>query len=225
MKKKTPVQPLIKIGIVDDHKTFAQALSHSLSAQEEFTVAFVLHEGSHLMQELYVHQPDILLLDIKMKGEDGFTLLKKVKKNFPAVRVIMVSFHFDPSVILRCYQLGANSYFPKAHGLEDLNQAIHKVYRNNMHFSELSSKVLYENVIKNSAHQDFINCGMYFSEREKEIISLAAQGYENNQMAKMIKLSPDTLFTYRKRLLRKTGCNNMTELVVFALRHNIIVLP
>lgn len=223
MRKKMTPYPFIKIGIVDDHKSFAQALRYSLTVQNEFTVVFTLYEGHHLLQELYRHQIDVLLLDIKMKGEDGFTLLKKVKKTFPAVKVIMVSHHLSHPVILKCYQYGANSYFSKTSELDELKTAIQKVYQNRLYLTEIASHAMYENSMKTMDYQDLINCGISFTDTEKKIILLASRGYENKKMAEELSLKPQTLFTYRKRLIKKTRCKNMTELVAFAMDHNIII--
>jgi len=225
MRKKQVRSTLIKVGIVDDHKAVAEAFEFALTSDKEFSVTFNLNNGSHLLQELYRHPTDVLLLDIKMKGEDGFTLLKKVKEVFPAIKVVMISFHTSEPIIIQSYQIGASGYFCKTSDIEELKSAIRTVYAKKSHIPEIASDALYNQVMAFAHCQDMINSGVSFSDSEKKMLVLVAKGYNNKKIATELELSQHTLFTYRKRMIQKAKCKNMIELIAFVLKHNIIHLP
>lgn len=225
MEKSKISYPLINIGIVDDHQVYTDVLQSTLTNFNEFKILFCINSGKLLMQELNRYKTDILLLDIKMKDIDGITLLEQVKKRYSGVRVVMVSFHENPNVILKCFHSGASGYFQKNSSLDELQIAIRTVYQRGHHFTHDTASALYRNFMAQSVNQDFINTGMNFTEKEKKLLLYYALDYDSKTIAKKLFVSEDSLATYRKRLMKKTGRKTLHGLVAFALKHNLIILP
>jgi len=225
MKVKKAPYPCINVGIVDDHKSYSQALEISLATGNEFNIPFSLNNGLHLLQEVYLHPVDVLLLDIKMEGEDGFTLLKKVKNVFRNIKIIMISSYYNQPLIIHSFQCGAHGYFPKGSSLEELKTAIRTVYEKKIYVPGIAAEALYKKVMDFSDYEDFINTGISFAEKEKQIIMYYALDYGIQEISEKLDLSEQTIATYRKRLIKKTGTKSIAGLVAFALRHKVIILP
>src|SRR6476660_8241846 len=139
---KSPESKIIRVAIADDHTLFRTGVKTSLNSRSDIQLVAEAENGMQLMNLLRHIKPDVILLDIQMPIMDGLTALPEIKKMYPDVKVIMLSFLNDHSVISKMMEIGANSYITKESGAEMIYEAIRGVYENDFHFNELTNKAL-----------------------------------------------------------------------------------
>ena len=127
MKNHDP-NAVIKVAIADDHALFRTGVKTTLQGRKDIQMVAEAENGMQLMNLLRHIQPDVVLLDIEMPIMDGLTTLPEIKKLYPGIKVIMLSFHNDHSVISKMMEIGANSYLAKESGAEMIYEAIRGVY-------------------------------------------------------------------------------------------------
>src|SRR6186713_1760241 len=128
MKNPETTSHVIKVAIADDHTLFRSGVKASLTAHKDIHMVAEAENGMQLLNLLKHIQPDVILLDIQMPIMDGLTALPEIKKLYPNVKVIMLSFLNDHSVISKMMEIGANSYITKESGSEMIYDAIKAVY-------------------------------------------------------------------------------------------------
>jgi len=129
---------VIKVAIADDHTLFRTGVKTSLQARKDIQMVAEAENGMQLLNLLRHIKPDVVLLDIQMPVMDGLTALPEIKKLYPDIKVIMLSFLNDNSVISKMMEIGANSYITKESGADMIYEAIRGVYENAFHFIELT---------------------------------------------------------------------------------------
>ena len=140
--KNPDTNSVIKVAIADDHALFRTGIKTALQARKDIQMVAEAENGMQLLNLLRHIQPDVVLLDIQMPIMDGLTALPEIKKLYPDIKVIMLSFLNDHSVISKMMEMGANSYITKESGAELIYEAIRGVYENDFHFNDLTNKAL-----------------------------------------------------------------------------------
>jgi DNA-binding NarL/FixJ family response regulator len=157
---------------------------------------------------------DIALLDIAMPGGDGLDLLKQLRREYPALPVLILSMYPPEQYALRVLRAGAFGYLTKESATDHLIAAIETARRGERYASP-------EIVARLEAGETEENPQQNLSDREFEILRMIAQGYGVSRMAERLSLSVSTVGTYRARLLRKLGLRQTAELVAYAVRHGL----
>src|SRR5262249_48950819 len=136
------VEKIIKVAICDDHTLIRTGIKSSLSSRKDILMVAEAENGLQLLNLLRHIQPDVVILDIQMPIMDGLVTLPEIKKNYPNIKVIILSMHNDHSVISRMMEIGANSYLTKESSNEMIYEAIKGVYEQDFFFTELTNKAL-----------------------------------------------------------------------------------
>lgn len=139
----------IKVIICDDHLLFRQGIVASLSMYSNIEIVSEANDGHQLMNMLKHTMPDIVLLDINMPVMDGIEVLPKLKKEYPDIKVIMLSMHNNVTMIAKTIALGADSYLTKSDTIEMISEAITKVHRDGVYFTPLMNKALLKSTQEN----------------------------------------------------------------------------
>ena len=161
--KSPDTNTVIKVAIADDHTLFRTGVKTSLSQRKDIQMVAEAENGMQLMNLLRHIQPDVVLLDIQMPIMDGLTALPEIKKLYPNVKVIMLSFLNDHSVISKMMELGANSYITKESGADMIYDAIKAVYQNDFYFNDLTNKALLSGLrTKRTAESSMPQNGNFF---------------------------------------------------------------
>lgn len=131
---------LIKVVICDDHAIFREGIKAALRTSEDIIVIGEAENGMRLLQELKHVTPDIILLDINMPVMDGFATLPQIKKLYPEIKVIVLSWNNDMTWVTSMMNLGANSYLTKDDESENIIEAIKTCYSKEFYMNELTEK-------------------------------------------------------------------------------------
>lgn len=190
-----------------------------LSNQEKFTLCGHARNWKELQALLQKDTPAILLLDLNLKGEDGFTVVEKVQKEFPALKVIILTMYDEPFLIDKARKYKVNAYLLKNSANGELLEALHHVTQSNTFF--LPGTLTKQNQSNEAYRDEFIE-KMHLTNREIEIIRLVAQGKSAKEIADQLFLSLHTVDTHRRNVLVKLKLKNIADLVRFAFENHLL---
>ena len=212
----------ITIAIADDYKIFRDGLKVGLSADDNLEVIAEADNGEDLLKLLETTRPDIILMDLNMPILDGMEATKRVKKLYPAIKVLVVTMYDDDKFIIHLMEIGANGYLLKNAEPEEIRKSIYAVHENGYYFNDLVNKALLKKlVLKNNLKPSFNN-NIEFTEREQEVLKLICEEKTATEIGKEIFLSPRSVEGIRQRLIEKVGVRNTAGLVMFAIKNGIV---
>lgn len=203
MKKKE-----IKIIIVDDHQLFVDGLKRIIEDIKNYKVIKTCNNWEELRLMLNAEIPDLIMLDIQMKGINGLEICKLIKETHPFIKVIFISMLETSLVIEEGEKVGANGFIPKTTDAALVKKTIENVLNNIDSYINLTR--VNEEVNTNKSQLNLI------TKREKEIIQLIKAGDNTALIAKKLFISKYTVDTHRKNILRKLQLSSIKELIAFA---------
>ena len=160
--------------------------------------------------------PDVVLLDIRMPRRNGFETAKALKREFPDIKIIFLTMHKNESTISNAFRSGCSGYILKNNAVDELTAAIRKVTEGDIFISsELTPMLVNGFLVAEEMSKDM-------TDRERDVFKLLAEGYTNKEIADMLSISVKTVETHRANIMHKNNFKNITELVLFAVRNNII---
>lgn len=204
----------IKILVVDDHPMVLEGMRSMLLQIDFVSVSGTVSNAYAAMEHIKLTPPDIVITDINMPEISGIELTLKIKKEFPAVRIIAMSTFKERSYISQMIQNGASGYLVKSASKEEIEEAILSVYEGKLYMSL--------DVNLSTADQQELKNIPTLSTREKEVLLLIADGFTNPQIASKLFISLHTVDSHRKNLLTKFGINNTASLIKLAAKHNMV---
>lgn len=204
------------ILIVDDHPVVVSGLQQLLNQVEGMEAAGAVGNAFDAMAFLKKRAVDIVLLDINLPDINGIDLCRKIKKEFPEIKIIGISTFSERSYVLRMLENGASGYLIKSASPEEITQAIRTVISGKLYLSLDMEYLLKAPTTMASGILPAL------TKREKEILQLIADGFTNNQIAEKLFISPLTVDSHRKNLMTKLEVNNTASLVRLALEHHLL---
>ncbi len=212
----------IKIFIVDDHKLVTDCISLFLKGSDEVEVTGIAHSGPELIDMLEKDTPNVILLDISMPEMTGIEATDIIKKEYPEIKVLILSMHSDYNNISDAIDAGADGYVPKDVTAEELVEAIATVNKGKNYFhTSISDEIIKNYATKRKKSSTLIP---QLTKRELEVLKLFAEGFNNNEIAKKLFLSVRTIESHKNHILQKTSMKNSVELIKFAIKNKIIDL-
>nr|WP_297357934.1 response regulator transcription factor [uncultured Caldimonas sp.] len=209
---------MIHVLICDDHWIVRQGLKQTLADAPDLALAGEASDGPACVQRVRAGGVDVVLLDVAMPVRDGLDVLKQLKGEFPKLPVLMLSTYPDKQYAVRCLKLGAAGYLNKSSDPDDLLAAIRKAAAGGVYVTPAIAEALATSISEvagKQAHESL-------SHREYQVFRLIAQGLSVGQIAGQLALSPNTVSTYRARILEKTGVRNDVELALYAVRQELL---
>ncbi len=215
----------MKIIIADDHPLIAEGVSANLKTMAQAEIVCMATNGQEVLDYLDGHEADLVLMDLEMPEMNGLDCSRKIRVQFPEVRVIILSMYEEPELVSQFRELGIKGYLLKTSPMEEIQQAILDVMNGGSHYSqEIMQKVGQESFSNVSPVPSFQTSSLVnrLSKRELEIIPLFSKGYTNAQIAEMLFLSARTVETHRSNIFKKTKTKNIAELIRFAFKNGLI---
>lgn len=213
MKKK------INIVIADDHKIFRKGIVAALSVYDQLEVIGEAENGLQLLEKVAALQPDVVLVDVKMPEMDGIEALKKLKTDYPDVKVVMLTMYDDDAHIQNLMELGANSYLAKDTDADEIRIAIISVFESGYYFNDKVSKALLKRVAGSISFKDNLFNKIELNERETSVLKLICKEFTTTEIANELFLSPRTIDGIRASLIEKIQVKNTAGLVLYAVRN------
>jgi len=214
---------MIKVGVVDDQEILRQGLRMILSSNEEIEV---VGEGSNGMDAYRLcesHILDILLLDIKMPVMDGVEATRRIKRDFPQVKIIILTTFDDDEYIFKALKFGASGYILKEASPQKIIEAVKDVYKGGaqMH-PQIAAKVVKKlrNIEEQTIpHSSRINC---LTRREEDIVKLVGEGKNNREIAEELFIAEGTVKNHITNILEKLELRDRTQLAIFAIKNHLV---
>ncbi|MEI6094107.1 MAG: UvrY/SirA/GacA family response regulator transcription factor [Gammaproteobacteria bacterium] len=212
---------MINVLIVDDHALVRMGIRRLLDDLPDIAVVGEAENGERALEFIRSHKPDVVLLDMKMPGIDGWEVTRRLQKSHPEVKVIAVTALTTESLPSRVLQLGAMGYLTKESGSQDLSAAIRKVYKGERYLSaEIAQKMAIDSL---QAHQDSPFDAL--SEREMQVMLMITRGVTVQDISTRLFLSTKTINGYRYRIFDKLAVKNDVELTYLAMKHRLVERP
>lgn len=218
----------IRVLLADDHLIVRQGLKQVLgdpsNGQPEICVLAEAATGPEALGQVEVLQGaaglDLVLLDIAMPGQDGLEVLQQLRARWPALPVLMLSTYPEKQYAVRCIKLGAAGYLNKSADPDDMVAAVRKVAAGGRYLSEATAEALAGALSRTTLAPSTPAAVMAaidaLSHREHQVFRLLTSGHSVSEIGAQLKLAPNTVSTYRARILEKTGARNDVELALLA---------
>ena len=209
---------MIKLLIVDDHPVVRQGIRQILAEAPDIIVADEAVNGADGIAKCDRTHPDAVLLDLSMPGSDGLEVLKQLRRDHPALPILVLSMHPEDQFALRAIRAGASGYLTKDSAPNELVNAIRRV----VHGGHYLSPWLAERLAREIANGTTASPHEQLSDREYQVMLRIASGKTTKQIADELSLSPKTVSTYRLRLSEKMGLAGEAELTAYVFRHRLL---
>lgn len=204
----------LKVLIADDHRLMLHAIRLALGENEDIEIVGEADSGPKVLPLVGQTDPDIVLLDVRMPGMDGLTVLERLRERYPKVRVAMLSAVDDPMVVKAALNRGASAFIVKHIDPRDLAAAVRQAIEGAV-FQPLG---LLENGNGNGQEVEL-------SKRELTILQALQSGLSNKQIAKELFLAEQTVKFHLTNIYRKLGVNSRTEAMRYAYEHGLVENP
>ena len=209
------------IVLADDHHVVRQGLRVLLEGQPDFQLVGEAGDGLEAIQAVERLKPDVLVIDLMMPSLNGLEATRQVSQRSPHTRVVILSMHADEAYVLAALRNGAAGYVLKDSSAADLVQAVREVAAGRRYLSSPLSERAIEAYVQKAADAAVDPYEM-LTNREREVLHLAAEGYTNAEIADQLSISPRTAETHRANLMHKLGLRTHTDLIRYALRRGIL---
>ncbi len=216
------MEDIIKVAIADDHKIFRKGVILSLRSYVNLKFVMEAENGEDLIAKIPEAQPDVILCDLKMPIKDGIDATKIITKNFPGIRVIILTMYEDERFVGHLMDCGAAGYLLKNTEPAEIRKAIMDVMRTGFYLNPFVNKVL---IKKNYSKQKFspnLTTEVVLSEREKEVLTLVCMEFTAAEIAAKMDISSRTVEAIKDRLMERFGVKNSVGLVFYAMKNSLI---
>jgi len=217
-RMNSPAKPITVI-LADDHTLVRAGIRALLEKLPAVKVIGEASDGREVLNLVKAQRPDVVLMDIAMPGLNGLEAAERMTRDFPDVRIIILSMHNNEEYVVRAFKSGIVGYLLKKAATTELETALHEVMRGKTY---LSGEARFH---PNSSHQGIAGKGSPLEKltgRQREILQLIAEGQNTKQIGDLLKVSPKTIEYHRMKLMDSLNLHDIPGLVRFALRVGLI---
>lgn len=211
----------IRVLTVDDHAIIRDGVSAVLSLTPDIEIVGEAKNGRDALRRVHELQPDVVLMDISMPIMDGLEATRRIKKESPRTRVLVLTQHEDKEYVFRLLSAGASGFISKVAASSELVAGIRSISAGQSFLSPSVATFLVEDYQSKSWRPD---CDLYqqLTEREREVMKLVAEGYSTKAIAELLVVSPKTVEGHKTKLMAKLGVRDRVELVKYAIKRRIV---
>jgi two-component system response regulator NreC len=213
---------LIRVLIADDHVVMREGICFLLEAEPDIQVVGQASDGQEAWEKARQLNPDIVLMDITMPGLSGLEATRQLRAALPETQVLVLTMHEGDEFFFRMLQAGASGYVLKGASSNELLSAIRAVHRGGVYLYPTVAKKLLADYISHPSTEQ----GNYddLTLREREILTLIAEGLTNREIAAKLVISVNTVGTHRQNIMEKLDLHNKSELIKYAIRKGLITV-
>ena len=211
----------IKVLVVDDHTIVRDGICTLLALAGDIEVVGEAANGSEALKMVKELEPNVVLMDVAMPIMDGLEATRRICKEFPRTRVLVLTQYDDKEYVFSVIEAGACGFISKAAASSELIAGIRAVYHGDSYLSPSATRFLVENYQHGDgrvSHDPY----KQLTGRERDVLKLVTEGYTTQEIADMLGVSPKTVEGHKTNLMDKLDIHNRTELVKYALRKGII---
>jgi DNA-binding NarL/FixJ family response regulator len=205
--------------IVDDHEVVRMGLRAALEIEDDFTVVAEAGTGKEAIDKARAHQPDIVLMDVRMDGMDGIEACREIRSELPATRVLMLTSFAEEETVVAALLAGAAGYVLKNVARSRLLEALRSVARGESLLDSKVTKSVLERLVGMQAKPDDHD---ELTAREREVLVLIADGATNKEIASKLVVSENTARNHVSHILSKLGFSRRSEAAAYAVRKGLV---
>lgn len=215
--------PKIRILLVDDHPVVLEGIRSCLAKDKHIEIIGEASDGEEAIQKAKALHPDVVLMDISLRGMTGLDATRLLSEAVPGAKVLALTVHSDRQYVREMLQSGARGYILKDASPSELIHAIESVNSGHAFFCPGISQVVLNDYAQEVREADRSRTPE-LSKREQEVLVLIADGHSNREIAEQLGVSSRTVETHRERIMRKLDIHNVAELTKFAIAKGIVKL-
>ena len=214
----------IRVLVADDHAIVREGLGTMLGNQPDMLVMGLATNGREAIRMVDEYQPDVAIVDISMPELNGIDAMSQMLQRHSNIKVIVLSIHETKPYVYRALKAGAKGYLLKETAGLEVVEAVRAVYGGERYLSQRISDLLTDISFRSLDGSKEVSPLERLSPREREILQLVAEGKTSQEIGERLSISSKSVDTYRSRLMRKIGVEDVAGLVKFAIQHGVISL-
>jgi len=212
----------VRVLVADDHPVVRKGVVSSLAAREKIQVVGEAADGQEALRKAKELAPDLVLMDIEMPQMNGLTAAEILRKENPAVKVLILSMHRQTDFVLRILASGARGYVLKDAPPAELVRAIEAVQAGETSFSPEVARAALNQYVQGTGGTAQLG---RISNREREVLIAIAEGLSNKEIACRLNVGVRTVETHRERVMRKLNIHSVAGLTRYAIQKGLVTLP
>jgi DNA-binding NarL/FixJ family response regulator len=210
------------IVIAEDHLILRQGLRSLLATSEDLEVVGEAGDGLEAIRCILEHEPDLALVDLNMPRMNGISVILEIKRQAPNTKILALTMHKEEDFVLQAFHAGANGYCLKSAGHEELVIAIRAVLEGKSYVSPEISDTVLEGWLEERKTFREDSTWDSLTQREKEVLKLVGEGYQNKEIADYLCISPKTVEKHRANIMQKTDLHTASALTAYAIEKGIV---
>lgn len=214
----------ITVFLADDHVVMRNGLQLILQSESDIKIVGEASDGEAAVRGIKKACPNVAIMDIAMPGLNGIEATKKISKECPSTRILILSVYSTAEHIFRALQAGALGYLLKESAGSEVIKAVRTVHRGHRYLSEKISETMITDYLLKRSLEKTKSPIESLSQREREILQLTAEGKTSAEIGHVLFLSPKTIETYRSRVMQKLGVSDLSSLIKFAIQYGLTSL-
>ena len=211
----------IKVLLVDDHAIMRDGIRALLSIHDDIKIVGEASEGQEAIEKTQDLSPDVVVMDVAMPDMDGIEATRRIRKQSPKVKVIVLTQYDNKEYVLSAIKAGAAGYVPKRALGSELVSAVRAVNRGESFLYPSAAAALIDDYRRQAKTADPYD---QLTPREREILKLIAEGHSSREIADTLFISLKTVYWHRTKIMEKLGLRNRTDLFKFAVRKGLLTL-
>lgn len=214
----------IRVVVADDHAVLRAGLRALLAAEGDIDLVGEGATAEEAIRQIQAHRPDVAVMDISMPGLDGLAAVRRIAAMGLQTKIVVFTMHPEDEYLFPALEAGASAFVTKSSVARELVDAIRSAERDEVYLSRRATNLLlrrYDAGESGVAHDRLRT----LSQREREVLTLTAEGYTAAEIGRKLFLSPKTVETYRARVTRKLALTHRWEVVQFALCTGLLKPP
>ena len=214
----------LRIMVADDHELVRRGLCTLLQAHEDWEICGEASDGREAVEKAKHLKPDVIILDVGMPNLNGLDATRQLCRQNAHYKVIVLTITDTDQVIREALDAGARGFVLKSDAARDLVSAVEALQRNRMFFTPRVNDMVLAGFLDKgqNATGTLVPELPKLTPREREVVQLIAEGKSSKEVASLLNLSTKTAETHRSNIMRKLGLHSIRDLVVYAIKNNII---
>jgi len=212
----------LRILVADDHEVVRKGLLALLQQQPEWQVCGEASDGREAVAKAAELNPEIVVLDIGMPTLNGLEATRQILKTNPETKVLILTLHDSDQLVQDVLNAGARGFLLKSDAARDLVAAVEALRRDKTYFTSKVASMVLEGYLKRVTNTLVAPVRNRLTPREREIVQLLAEGKSTKEVAVALNLSVKTAETHRANIMRKLQFHSVSDLVLYAVRNNIV---
>jgi DNA-binding NarL/FixJ family response regulator len=210
----------LRVVLVEDHALVRAGIRSLLEKLADLEVVAEAGDGRAALSLIAEHQPDVVLMDIKMTGLNGLEATARIMRDFPGVRVVILSMYANEEYVIQALRAGASGYLLKDAGTAELEVAVRAAARGETYLSPAISRRMIQDYLEVVGGEG--GALEQLTPRQREVLQLVAEGHSVKEIAQILHVSVKTVETHRAQLMERLDIHDVAGLVRYAIRVGLV---